>query len=204
MKNKVDEILKAPYSRLLIPDENGTFAAEILEFPGCFAQGNTPNEAFKNLEKTARAWIESSLARGLDIPQPSINVGYSGRIALRIPRSLHKKSAQFAERDGVSLNHFLITAIASRIGAEEYHVHLCNNFEKLLTYTTANTISFTSTVQQIFVYTDILTLLKGTDTAQIVTQGSVQGQVLDHELTYINIDQTNNLGLISQETKTRR
>jgi len=135
MENKIDEILKAPYSRVLIPDENGTFAAELLEFPGCFAQGKNPNEAFKNLEEAAKAWIESSLERGLDIPQPSMNIGYSGKIALRIPRSLHKKSVQFAERDGISLNQFLISAIATRIGAEEYHSHLCKKFAQGLTYT---------------------------------------------------------------------
>lgn len=125
MENKIEEILKAPYSRVLIPDEKGTFAAEILEFPGCFAQGKNPNEAFKKLEGAAKAWIESSLDRGLEIPPPTMNIGYSGKIALRIPRSLHKRSAQYAERDGVSLNQFLITAIASKIGAEDYHSYLC-------------------------------------------------------------------------------
>lgn len=129
MKTKIQEILNAPYSRVLIPDNDG-FSAEILEFPGCFAQGDTPNEAFTNLEEAAKAWISSSLERGLEIPPPASNIGYSGRIALRIPRSLHKRAAQFAGRDGTSLNQFLISSIAAKVGAEEYNNFLFQKIEK--------------------------------------------------------------------------
>ncbi|KKM61029.1 hypothetical protein LCGC14_1535950, partial [marine sediment metagenome] len=39
------EILRKPYARVLIPDESGGYFAKILEFPGCYAEGETPNEA---------------------------------------------------------------------------------------------------------------------------------------------------------------
>jgi len=39
--NASKEILRKPYARVLVPDENGGFFAEILEFPGCFAEGET-------------------------------------------------------------------------------------------------------------------------------------------------------------------
>jgi predicted RNase H-like HicB family nuclease len=141
------DILKAPYSRILIPDDDGTFSAEILEFQGCFSQGATPNEAFNNLEDAARAWVEASLAQGLEIPPPAMNIGYKGKIALRIPRSLHKRAAQFAERDGISLNQFLISAIASKIGAEEYHSYMVERIEKLIACTTANTLVIQANIQ---------------------------------------------------------
>jgi len=126
-----DDYLKLPYSRILIPDE-GSYAAEILEFPGCFSQGETPNEAITNLEKAARSWIQVALTQGLEIPEPYLNQGYAGKIALRLPRSMHRQATRLAERDGVSLNQFLVSAIAARIGAEDFYTRLADRIERRL------------------------------------------------------------------------
>lgn len=127
-----DDYLKLPYSRILIPDD-GSYAAEILEFSGCFSQGETPDEAIENLENAARSWIQVALVQGLEIPEPFINQGYAGKIALRLPRSMHKQATRLAERDGVSLNSFLVNAIAARIGAEDFLSRLAKNIEMRLT-----------------------------------------------------------------------
>jgi antitoxin HicB len=126
-----DDYLKLPYSRILIPDE-GSYAAEILEFSGCFSQGETPDEAITNLEKAARSWIQVALAQGQEIPEPYLNQGYAGKIALRLPRSMHRQATRLAERDGVSLNHFLVSAIAARIGAEDFYTRLADKIERRL------------------------------------------------------------------------
>jgi len=147
MNKKPEDYLKEPYSRVLLPEEDGRFSGEILEFPGCFAQGDDPTETFKNLEAAARSWIIASLDQGLEIPPPALNQGYSGKIALRIPRSLHKKAAQYAERDATSLNQFFITAIASRIGAAEYHSYLFDKIDKLVTCALTNTLSLQKLIQ---------------------------------------------------------
>lgn len=63
------EILRKPYARVLIPDESGGYFAKILEFPGCYAEGETPNEAIQNLESVAESWIEATLGLGQDIPE---------------------------------------------------------------------------------------------------------------------------------------
>jgi antitoxin HicB len=112
------EYLKAPYSRVLIPDaETGTYAAKITEFPGCVAQGDTPEEAYQNLEAAAESWIEELVGMGQQVPEPNVFNQYSGRVALRLPKSLHRNAAQLAEREGTSLNQFLVSAIAERVGA---------------------------------------------------------------------------------------
>jgi len=129
-KRELQAYLKEPYSRILIPNEDGTFSGEILEFPGCFAEGETADEAMRNLEAAAQAWIEASLAQGLAIPEPEMNQGYGGKIALRLPRSLHRQAARLAARDGTSLNQFLVTAIASRLGAEDLYTRLADRFEQ--------------------------------------------------------------------------
>ena len=140
--SKPEEYLKQPYARILIPDEDG-YSAEILEFPGCYAQGDTPDEAYKNLEETARGWIESSLERGLEIPPPSINAGYAGKVALRLPRSAHRLAARMAERDGVSLNQFLVSSISARIGAEDLYGRIVQNIQSTIQSTINSAISST-------------------------------------------------------------
>lgn len=118
-KNDTAEILSRPYSRVLIPDSEGRYSARLLEFPGCLADGDTSEEALKNLEEVAESWIESAMAQGMAIPEPFENQGYRGNVALRLPRSLHKRAAEFARRDGVSLNQFLLYAVANLVGARE-------------------------------------------------------------------------------------
>lgn len=125
------DYLKMSYARVLTPDdETGTYTAEILEFPGCIAQGDTPEEAYKHLESAAAGWIEAALDLGQEIPEPSDPYSYSGRIALRLPRSLHRRVAQMAERDGTSLNQFLVAAIAERIGTSTLHTQIAQRLEE--------------------------------------------------------------------------
>src|SRR5712691_12036687 len=119
MPKSIQEYLKEPYARILIPEEEGGYSAEILEFPGCFAEGETADEAMQTLDRAAEAWIQAALDQGQEIPSPFRNQGYGGKIALRLPKSLHRQATEFAERDGTSLNQFLVSAIAARVGAEE-------------------------------------------------------------------------------------
>jgi len=124
----VQGILRKPYARILIPEHDGTYSADILEFPGCHAEGDTASEAIENLEKAAVSWIEAALEQGQEIPLPMTVYGYSGKINLRLPKSVHKQAARFAQRDDVSLNQFFISAIAARVGAEEFYEHLVKRF----------------------------------------------------------------------------
>ena len=113
---KASEILKRPYQRVLIPDEeSGTFTAQIAEFPGCITEGDTPSKAYESLEAAAESWLEAALESGIPIPEPESESEYSGRVVLRMPRSTHKRAAQAAARDEVSLNTFLVSAVAERL-----------------------------------------------------------------------------------------
>jgi predicted RNase H-like HicB family nuclease len=114
----VEDYLREPYARVLVPDATGGYSAEMLEFPGCFAEGDTAEEAMQALERAAESWIQATLDQGQDIPEPFVTQGYSGQVALRLPKSLHRKCLQLAARDRVSLNTFLVSAVAVRIGAE--------------------------------------------------------------------------------------
>lgn len=126
------EILKRPYSRILIPEAEGGFSAEILEFPGCFAEGETAHEAVQNLEAAALSWVEAAQAQGLSIPEPTgAQEDASGRFVLRVPRALHQRAVRLARRDGVSLNQFVVAALAERVGGEDLVARLERRFDLL-------------------------------------------------------------------------
>jgi predicted RNase H-like HicB family nuclease len=129
MKRSLQEILKRPYARILLRDTDGTYTAEILEFPGCIAEGDTPDEAIKELDDAAASWLEAAIQQNEEIPEPFADHEYSGKINLRLPISIHSQAARFAKKDDVSLNQFFASAIASRVGAEDLCERLINRIE---------------------------------------------------------------------------
>jgi predicted HicB family RNase H-like nuclease len=78
--------------------------------------GDTVVEATEMIEDAKRAWLTAALEDGLDIPRPEAlqNDRYGGKFALRLPKSLHRKLAESAESDGVSLNQYMVTLLAER------------------------------------------------------------------------------------------
>lgn len=109
--------LAKPYGRLVVPEQDGSFRAEILEFPGCIALDDTAAKALAMLEDVAWSWLEAALDKGRAIPEPLENVEFSGKFVLRLPKSMHKKASRAAERDGVSLNQFIVSSLAEYVGA---------------------------------------------------------------------------------------
>lgn len=144
--NTASDYLKRPYARVLTPDEDGGFIAEILEFEGCFTEGDTAAKALKSLEKIAIAWIETRLEERLHIPEPFAIAEMSGKFALRMPQSLHTKAAILAERDGVSLNTFIVSAVATAVGAHDVLARVLKSWEQLRPSIVQN---FNFTVEQV-------------------------------------------------------
>lgn len=83
--------------------------------PGCLAAGEDPNEAIELLSDSFSLWIEEAGAAGRPIPRPA-REGPSGRLLLRLPKSLHARVPQAAAREGVSVNAFVTAAVAERVG----------------------------------------------------------------------------------------
>ena len=61
-------------------------------------------------------WISAALREGRDIPEPRTAASHSGRLLLRMPRTLHAALTQAAERENVSLNQFITDSLASVVG----------------------------------------------------------------------------------------
>lgn len=113
------DILNKPYTRRLTPDESGGFVASVLEFPGCIAEGDTADEALTNLDAAAESWLEVALSHGQYIKDPIDFGGFNGKVALRMPRTLHRQVVELAEYEGCSLNQLLVMAVAHYVGGKQ-------------------------------------------------------------------------------------
>jgi antitoxin HicB len=100
-------------------DPDGYWVAEHPELPGCLADGATEQEALTSLELARELWLESRRATGLPVPDPGAEPQYSGRLLLRIAKSLHRELAQEAEAEGVSLNSWIARILAGRTARKE-------------------------------------------------------------------------------------
>ena len=109
----IREALTAPYARVLRQDEEGRWDAEVLELRGCLASGDTAAEALANLDAAMEDWLDAAIEDGEDLPEPMASREYSGRIALRILPSMHRRIAELASAQGVSMNRWLSDAIAT-------------------------------------------------------------------------------------------
>ncbi len=115
----VDDYLRLPYTIEVIrddDDENLGWVARVVELPGCMTQADTFEELGDMLEDAMRGWITVALEDGQDIPEPSAEKSYSGKFIVRVPKSLHRELVEAAEREGVSLNTFVSTALGKAVG----------------------------------------------------------------------------------------
>ena len=117
MEKNLEYYLGLPYTRELILETSGIWFVQIKELPNCMSQGNTPEEALKNIDDAMLGWIKGELEDGEDIPEPRPDEEYSGRFNTRLPKSLHRKLVEAADRDGVSLNQWINSTLAEAVGS---------------------------------------------------------------------------------------
>ncbi len=115
----IEGYLRLPYHIVLIrdEDENGQagYVAEVQELPGCLSQGSTPDEAYDSVRDAMYGWIKVALEDGKPIPGPVADLEFSGRILVRCPKTLHASLSRAADCEGVSLNQFVVSALASAV-----------------------------------------------------------------------------------------
>lgn len=100
---------------LFFDPEEKCWYAEFPELPGCLAHGATKEEALANTVEAKEAWLEATFDSGRDIPEPRPEIEYSGRFLLRVPKSLHQKLANEAEREGTSINRLAIQILSEEL-----------------------------------------------------------------------------------------
>lgn len=109
--------------RPLSQEEGGGYVAEVLDLQGCMADGETPEEAFKEVLSAIDSWIKTAKEFGDPVPKPSTSEKYSGQWRLRVPKSLHAALALKAKEESVSLNTLAATLLAEGIGRKSVNYH---------------------------------------------------------------------------------
>lgn len=107
----VNDYLELPYNYIIqkINDESGEYYyAHVLELDGCQSDGDTFDEAYKNLREAMQGYIQTKLDNGFDVPVPRTSDDYSGKFIVRLPKSLHQSLAIEAQKEGVSLNQYAL------------------------------------------------------------------------------------------------
>jgi len=113
------DYMELPYHITLVrdvADDRAGWVASVSELPGCFAQGDSEEEALQSLNDVMESWLDYMLEEGREIPLPAEEPTRSGKILLRLPASLHDRLAWEAEREGVSLNQLLLGIAAGAVG----------------------------------------------------------------------------------------
>jgi antitoxin HicB len=119
VKKDLQYYLELPYTITL---KRGTgegqeyWVARVLELPHCMTHGATPEEAIRDIADAKCEWLQSNLEDELPIPEP---IRFTGQYHLRMSPSLHEALALKSESEEVSLNQFMITALARAVGLDE-------------------------------------------------------------------------------------
>ena len=111
----MSEIDRYPLTvRPLDPDEGGGYLCEFPDLPGCMGDGATPEAAIADGKEALRASLETLRTLGREVPPPSTP---TGEWRIHAPRSLHRRLAARAKREGVSLNLLTVSLLAEALGA---------------------------------------------------------------------------------------
>ncbi|VAW77323.1 hypothetical protein MNBD_GAMMA12-3176 [hydrothermal vent metagenome] len=96
------------------------FESTIKEFPDIAVYGETYNEAYELAIDAIETSFQLLEECGIDIPNPiAKDDRYSGRVTLRMMKSLHAISSENAESEGVSLNSYITSVLAEKVGVSK-------------------------------------------------------------------------------------
>jgi predicted RNase H-like HicB family nuclease len=73
------------YPITLVEEAEGGYTAIIPDLPGCVSVGETAQEALDMIEEARQLWLEVAYEHGDEIPLPSTERSYSGKVLVRMP-----------------------------------------------------------------------------------------------------------------------
>ena len=99
--------------------EFDSYFISVVDLPGCTTEAETLAEALELLEDAKTAWIATALRSNRAVPTPQSDQAFSGKFVTRIGKTTHRRIAAAAQRDGVSLNAWVMEAINFKLGYTE-------------------------------------------------------------------------------------
>lgn len=97
------------------------WVARVDEIPDILEFADTRDEAYQLAIDTITVGQEMCLNEGTPFPSPKhfLEQEVSGRVTLRLPKSVHYKCIVESEKEGSSLNAYILTCIASYTGNKQ-------------------------------------------------------------------------------------
>lgn len=115
-----------------IADDNSVYwTAYYPSIPGCIGGGDTQEEAMKEAKENLEIYLEYLEEECKKLPLDDYKSDYNGKIALRISKSTHKRIAQIAEDEGISINLLLNNAIENYLGIKTYDMNINEKIDDL-------------------------------------------------------------------------
>ncbi len=113
-RKTIEEYLALEYPFNVVADREGGYVILYPDLPGCMTQVESLEEIPQAADEIRRLWLMTEYAEGAEIPLPSYPEEYSGKFNVRLPKSLHRELAEAAQRDGVSLNQYVVMLLSRR------------------------------------------------------------------------------------------
>jgi len=84
--------------------------------------GDSIEEAIKDLEEVKKYYFELFLNEGIEIPFPKSeeDVSFSGKLSVRMPKYLHQMLSESANKNNVSLNSYINSLLSMNQPISDY------------------------------------------------------------------------------------
>ena len=105
--------------RKIVHEGETLFEARVKELPDVCEYGETMSEAYDLAIDTIETAAEMYAEAGHSFPPPVVPQDeFSGRVTLRLPKTLHRMLALGADDEGASLNQHLVNILARHAGVQ--------------------------------------------------------------------------------------
>ena len=93
-------------------EEDHEFVGLCTEFPSLSWLEGTPEAALRGIRRLVADVIADMEQQGEEIPSPFSKRKFSGKLMLRIPPEVHRRIAETAAEEGVSINRLISSRLA--------------------------------------------------------------------------------------------
>ena len=89
------------------------FEARVKEMPDLTEYADSYDEAYQLAIDAIEATADVFMEKKRDMPVPHVSAEeYSGRVTLRLPRSLHRAMVDASDDEGISLNQYMVNVLS--------------------------------------------------------------------------------------------
>ena len=109
--------------------EHDVYVVKYFDFDNVIGSGDTVIEAIEESRGNLEAFLQYCKKNNIKVPEPSIHeeLDYSGKVTLRMSKSLHKLVDERAKKEGISINLLLNEAVNAYITRLSVQDLLINN-----------------------------------------------------------------------------